>query len=135
MSEINLSNLMNNLSVNEISVRDQEPYNNLSRIINNTNIVSNFFNSYHNEEVIKKFINTNIFVFRMYLGLDIFTKKYENVSKAFVFELHTIKEGLNFFLKNFNENNIDYNLSFIKGFNSNLYRFIIYHQYDTGYLI
>jgi hypothetical protein len=140
MSEIDLSNIMSNLSVNEISTRDQEPDNSddLKIIIRNTIIVSNFFNKTApsmTPDVIIKFMNTNIFVFKMYLSLKLFTQNYENVPQTFLLEIHTIKEGLRYFLKYYNEKNISYNMVFIRNFNSNLYSFIIHHGYETGFLL
>ena len=139
MSEINLSNLMSDLSVNEISIRDQEPDNSidLHKIIRNTTISLHFFNktvSSISQEVIIKFMNTNIYLFRTYLNLNIFTKQYENVPQSFLLEVHTIKEGLRFFLKYYNEKNISYNMVFIRKFNSNLHYFLNRHYYETGFL-
>jgi hypothetical protein len=139
MSEIDLSTLINNLTIKETPVLlwDQEPDNNyhLKKIINNTNIVSNFFNTFHNVDVIKKFLNTNVFVFRIYLGLEMFTKKYNYVTDDFLLQLHGIKEGLKFFVLHYNENNIDFNMEFVRDFNNNLYIFIIHNYYETGFLL
>ena len=93
-----LSSLMNGLNIeNYTKIRDQEPKSDIDIILKNTNIASNFFNLNHSIDVIKKFLSTNLMVFRMYLGLDMFNNNYDSCeSVEFLHNLNYYKTGLKF---------------------------------------
>tara|TARA_B100001248_G_C27232763_1_gene385606 strand:- start:17 stop:430 length:414 start_codon:yes stop_codon:yes gene_type:complete len=137
MSINDLSNLMNSLNIqNRTPIRDQEPISDIDILLKNTNIASNFFNVQHSIDVIKKFISTNVIVFRIYLGLEMFNRDYEACDSAeFLQSLNYYKTGLTFFVTNYNENNVEYNYEFVKNFNTDLHKFIVYNVYETGYLL
>lgn len=137
MTEEYLVNLIDGLTINEnieLSVRDQEPDTEFNKIINNTNTVKNFFSTFHNINTIQQFIDKNVLVFRMYLTLNIFNCVYDNVTVDFLTNIINFKKGLHFFISNYNKNNIQYNIEFIKNINQRLHDFALYHYYETGFL-
>lgn len=135
MTDSELMTLMNSMTIQEPSLRDQEPNHDFHRIFKNTNIVRDFFNAPHTLTITKKFIETNVFVFKLYLRSRLFNQVYINVPKLFLEDINNYKIGIQFFLANYNEHNISYNIEFIKLINEKLQDFLYYHYYDTGYLI
>jgi len=133
--ELNLHELMDNMSINEVSYRDQEyNENDYSKMYHNTNLVNNFFKRFHNVNEINSFIDTNISVLKTYLTCKIFNFNYINVTPKFTEDINNFRQGIIFFISNFNKDNIDYNIQFIKIFNQNLQDFLYYNRYDTGIL-
>jgi hypothetical protein len=133
-----LNTLLDNLTIQETSFRDQEPHNNplLQKILKDLGIVETFLKVSHNPETNKKFVITWVETFNIHLNTVLFhNQTYTSYPQEFLNEMINIQKGISFFIDWLNIDNLDYNLSFIKDMSKKLREFIYYHYYVSGCLV
>tara|TARA_Y100000022_G_scaffold178436_1_gene169046 strand:+ start:389 stop:799 length:411 start_codon:yes stop_codon:yes gene_type:complete len=134
----NLDYLLQNLSIRETSFRDKEPHLNpiIMNIIKDLNIIEQYYETNHPDHTHKKFVNTTTHLFNGYLTNLVFdSQTYIDFPEEFLNDMYEIRRGISYFISNFNEDNLSYNLSFIKDISKRLQEFVYYHHYISGYLV
>ena len=131
----NIDTLFNNLTIQETSFQENEPTV-IQRILKDLDIILFFLENNHNVLTRQKFVRSCIQTFNIYLTQCVFdSHTYISYPKEFLEEMTNIRKGIIYFIDYLDEDNLEYNMSFIKEISKTLQNFIRYHYYVSGCLV